>query len=350
MRAWWRPSAGTALFASASLLAALLVANAMVLEDMRIPSSYATSVERGENGTVVMTRLLGVDPGSVVRIQVPPSASGFALYVTEGGGGDALREGREPEGVLLRLDPAPAGRTVDLVRPPSGGPGATRLGWHPDFDQDLVGPLREQARTAVDVVWVDRDPAPPCGHDARQCERSYDEVARQLTQTHGQPRVVLLDATAVRLQPAFYALQALAALGVLAGAVALPAGALRQRRSRGSAAEGGAAPPAPRADSAEGLLDLVTRAEGYLATLRNVLASAGVLLAFLGLMGSLALEEIAFFIDHLKPSPFWHGAIVGGLLAAYVAVVAGWLAALAAAQRELSRFRRRLARAPPLEP
>lgn len=336
------PSANVVFFACVSALGVLILGN-MLLLDAAVGARPHIDADTGENGTVILMRLFPVPEGSVIRVQTFGINPAYDLYVTDGAGGDALREGREPTHVLHH---SPAGSerplVVDIVRPPPApdAPRPTRPGWHHAETGDL---WREEMRTAVDVVLVDRRPLTPCDGEPH-CAAFMSNLAAQHTWSGDGRRATVFHPLTDDLQRAIYALEALAAVGVAGSLAALVAGVVRRRRARR-----GEAPVAPPADSAEGLIGLVERAGQYLATLRNTLAGIGVLLLFMGVCGAVAFEEFGFYFEHLKPSRAWQWVTLGGMVAVYVALVLWWLVALVSTQMELTRFRRRTAALPALE-
>jgi hypothetical protein len=333
-----RGTASLAAGVALALLAIVLFANVMYVNANTDHARRHLPAEAHEDPQrVVVQGKVAAEPGDRVTIDwypVDPLAGRFetvafgphdgrfetvAFHVVEEGEGRLVAAGEEPPNRYAReqrpatLEP---GDPITLTRPPVA---------------DDVAPEQDLPGTYLDVVWVfevAEDRSLPENGTAR-------ELFLEGLEMPGAGSFAVTSSSAVGAQPVFYAAEA----GLALAALALGAAALRTRRATAS----GDREP----EGTEAMVALVDQGERYLANLRNRLVVTGVLVAFAGVFGVVAVDEVLLLaIDPGAPAEGWRDWMTRGFAYVWVALAAAWLGMLVVVQRALHRWRENAADRP----
>lgn len=325
-----RGQAGLAAILALALLAATLFANVMYVNANTDHKRWTAPTTVNEERIVAIAGIQS-EPGDRVSVNWVPfrlltgsPAASVDFYVTEPGEGALLLNGTTPSHVYASFTNVTIGSDVGdlepltIVRPPVN-------------ESPVEGRLRPDV-TSLELVWVFH----PASGDSFPGNATLQEHLAEQFEGGGLSAtdVSIVRADAVDAQPYFYAAEAVLALTVvaLAGLGAWP-------RS--------GQPRLDEASQTEALIALVDRGERHLVNVRNVLALTGTLLVFLGLFGTVAVEEV--FLQAIQPGApgaSWDTWITRGFAFVYLVLVATWLATLVAVQRALNRWRANVADRP----
>lgn len=320
-----RGKIGLGAILALALLAGLLFANLMFVNGQ---TDHAVSVvptdDPGEDDRLVVRGKLQADPGDRVTINwfpygtMPAGVESVDFHVVEQGEGLMIVNGTTPPHVY-------AERTgVTIQAPLEEG---TMTFTRPPVNESPVEDPFDYPGDEVDLTWTFNF-APGEGLPENETAREIIllDIQRGLI---GADQVAITSATAIQTQPAFYAGEALLATAALGlGALAL------WPTKRGARVD-------EEATDTEALIGLVERGEMYLANLRNLLVITGFLLFFLGMFGSVAIDDVFLLaVDPGAPGDAWETWMERGFAFVWLALVATWLVLLVVVQRALNRWRK----------